>query len=235
MLPNIHGGYTLQPAFWCSDVQALEDQGEDMEAAAAAAVASSAASEDLHANLEGQLRASRADVGRLQIEVKRLQAAAVAASRVTDAVISPSGRDTSFLEEDRRLKIQLEASETRCNLLQKELTQLKAAPVATAAASNQAAAVEPVSPESRDGSQTASSSGRIAGAGHTLPNGIPQGFSQSCFALLQVALCISPASFHLDEQKQMISTAPHVLLPLFVGSLCQEPAFFRMTNWYYTN
>ena len=150
-----------------------------MEAAAAAAVASSAASEDLHANLEGQLRASRADVGRLQSEVKRLQTAAAPASRVTNAVTLPLGIDTSFQEEDRRLKSQLEASETKCNLLQKEVSQLKAAAVTTAAASNQAADVETASHVSRDGSQTASSSGRTAGMRATLPNGISQGV---CFS-----------------------------------------------------
>lgn len=149
-----------------------------MEAAAAAAVASSAASEDLHANLEGQLRASRADVGRLQSEVKRLQTAAAPASRVTNAVTLPLGIDTSF-QEDRRLKSQLEASETKCNLLQKEVSQLKAAAVTTATASNQAADVETASHVSRDGSQTASSSGRTAGMRATLPNGISQGV---CFS-----------------------------------------------------
>ena len=174
-----------------------------MEAAAAAAVASSAASEDLHANLEGQLRASRADVGRLQSEVKRLQTAAAAASRVTDAVTLPLGMDTSFQEEDRRLKSQLEASETKCNLLQKEVTQLKAAAVATAAAaSNQAADVEPALHVSRDGSQTASSSGRTAGMKGTLPNGISQGGSQSCSAFLPLAHCISPGSFRLDKKQK---------------------------------
>ena len=148
-----------------------------MEAAAAAAVASSAASEDLHASLEGQLTGCRADVGRLQNEVKRLQAAAAAAPH-HDAVTSPLGRDTSLLEEDRPLKSQLEAFETKCNLLQKEVTQLKAAAVATAAAaSNQAAAVEPVSPASRDGGLTASPSGRTAGIRGSLPNGVSQGFS----------------------------------------------------------
>lgn len=206
-----------------------------MEAAAAAAVASSAASEDLHFNLEGQLRSSRADVGRLQNEVKRFQAAAAAASCVTDAVTSPLGRDTSFLQEDRQLESQLKASEAKCNLLQKQVMQLKAAAVATAAAaSNQAAAVEPVSPASRDGSQTASSSGRVAGRRDTLPNGISQG-SQSCFTLIQVAHCMSPASFDPDEQMQVSSTTLHVLLPLFVGSLCQGPVFSGVTIWYYTN
>ena len=216
MSPGIHPWYKLYIAFWCHDVQALEDQGEDMEAAAAAAVASSAASEDLHANLEGQLRASRADVGRLQSEVKRLQAAATAASRVTDAVTSPLGRDTSFLEEDRWLKSQLEASETRCNLLQKEVTQLKAAAVPSAvAASNQAAVVEPASPVSRDGSQTASSSGRTAGMGGTLPNGILQGFSTKllCFpssCTLQVTCLLS------TWQAKAKDVFPMVLHVLFV-------------------
>jgi len=61
-------------------MQVLEDQGEEIEAAQTAAVASAAASEDLHASLEGQLRASHADVGRLQSEVKRLKAAAETAA-----------------------------------------------------------------------------------------------------------------------------------------------------------
>ena len=199
-----------------------------MEAAAAAAVASSAASEDLHANLEGQLRASRADMGRLQSEVKRLQAAATAASRVSDAVTSPFGRDTSFLEEDRRLKSQLEASETKCNLLQKEVAQMKAAAVA---ASNQAAGVESVSPVSRDGSQTASSSGRAAGMRSTLPNGVSQGFPQSCFAFLQVAHCMSSA-FILTESKRHVSHRAVCFVCLELWGLSVKsnrfgPAFFR--------
>lgn len=171
-----------------------------MEAAAAAAVASAAASEDLHANLESQLRASRADMGRLQNEVKRLQAAAAAAaSRMTDAMTPPLRRDNntpfSEQEESSRLRSRLEASESRCSLLQKEVVHLRAevAAAAAAAASNQAAAVvESASPVSRDGSQTASSSGRTAGPRDSLPNGISQGLDKTmpCFPSSAFAHCI---------------------------------------------
>ena len=242
MSPGIHPWYKLYIAFWCHDVQALEDQGEDMEAAAAAAVASSAASEDLHANLEGQLRASRADVGRLQSEVKRLQAAATAASRVTDAVTSPLGRDTSFLEEDSWLKSQLEASETRCNLLQKQVTQLKAAAVPSAlAASNQAAVVESASPVSRDGSQTASSSGRTAGMGGTLPNGVLQGFFHKAALLsfkLHTASHLPPLNL-ASKSKRRVPNGAACFVCLCLWGLSGtsnkfEPAFFKMTKWYFT-
>ena len=182
-----------------------------MESAAAAAVASAAASEDLHANLESQLRASRADVGRLQNEVKRLQAAATAAaSHMTNAMTSPLGRDNnmSFLEQEdsSRLRSRLEASESCCNALQKEVAHLRAevAAAGVAAISTQAAAVELESPVSRDGSQTASFSGRTAGGRDTLPNGMSQGVDtnlpcspplrhlQSAFSL--VAVCLSSAT-----------------------------------------
>lgn len=178
-LSSYHTAFPLQAhliAFLCLGVQALEDQGEDMEAASAAAVASAAASEDLHASLEANLRASRADVGRLQSEVKRLQAAASAASLATDAFRSPPSRDGPFLEEAAQLQSQLEASQTRCSLLQAEVTQLKAAASAAAAAtSQQAAAADAASPVSRDGSQTASSSGRSASMRGSLQNGIVHG------------------------------------------------------------
>ena len=160
-----------------------------MEAASAAAVASAAASEDLHASLEGQLRASRADIGRLQNELRRLQAAATSASLVSHTASSPLGQESSSQEQDRRLQSQLEASEAHCVLLQKEVAQLKAAAAATAAAtaaaaSEQPAAADSASPVSRDGSHTASSSGRSAVFKATLPNHVSQGLPQSCFALI---------------------------------------------------
>lgn len=172
-----------QPQWYCG-VQALEDQGEDMEAASAAAVASAAASEDLHASLEANLTASRADVGRLQSELKRLQAAAAAAAVVTDAAMSPSSRAASSLEDTAQLQSQLEASETRCRLLQEEVAYSKAdAAAAAAAASKQAAAADAASPMSRDGSQTASPSGRNAGVQGSLQNGVLHGDSMAVYQM----------------------------------------------------
>lgn len=147
----------LQPCF-----QALEDQGEDMEAASVAAVASAAASEDLHASLETQLRGARADIGRLQSELKRLKAAAETAPTSIAVATSPVGRDLPSAEEQQQLQNQLHASEAQCKKLQAEVTQLRASTAAE-------------SPVSRDGSQTASVSGRSTGARGPLPNGLGPG------------------------------------------------------------
>ena len=140
--------------------QALEDQGEDMEAASAAAVASAAASEDLHASLETQLRSSQADIGRLQSELKRVKAAAEAASPVTDETASASARDGSSLEAHQQLQDKLDVAQAQCRSLRAEVAQLK-----------EAAAAAAESPVSRDGSQTASVSCRATGPRASLPNG----------------------------------------------------------------
>ena len=157
-----------------------------MEAASAAAVASAAASEDLHASLEANLRASRADVGRLQSELKRLQAAASAAALMTNPVMSPSSRDAPSLEQAKRVQSQLEASETRCSLLQEEVAQLKAA---AATASKEAATADAASPVSRDGSQTASSSGRNGGMQGSLQNGVLHG-DVTCMTDAELNCCV---------------------------------------------
>ena len=136
-----------------------------MEAASAAAVASAAASEDLHASLETQLRGARADIGRLQSELKRLKAAAETATASIAVASSPLGRDLPSAEAHQQLQIQLDASEAQCKRLQAEVTQLRAS-----------TAAEVESPVSRDGSQTASVSGRSAGTRGLLPNGLGPGW-----------------------------------------------------------
>ncbi|KAL0017763.1 hypothetical protein WJX77_011853, partial [Trebouxia sp. C0004] len=147
--------------------QVLEDQGEEIEAAQTAAVSSAAASEDLHASLEGQLRASHADVGRLQSEVKRLKSAAESAAAAIPA--SPPG--TSEFLQSAKLESQLQESQASVKQLQAEVKSLKG----EVSASIAVAATGVDSPVSRDGSQTASVSGRYSGSRALLPNGNTQG------------------------------------------------------------
>ena len=152
-------------------MQVLEDQGEEIEAAQTAAVASAAASEDLHASLEGQLRASHADVGRLQSEVKRLKSAAETAAAAAAISSSPAGRESFQSDAQAQLENQLQASQANVRQLQAEVKSLKGE--VSASATIAAAGVD--SPVSRDGSQTASVSGRSSGSRALLPNGKTQG------------------------------------------------------------
>ncbi len=149
-------------------MQVLEDQGEEIEAAQAAAVASAAASEDLHASLESQLRASHADVGRLQSEVKRLKSAAETAAAIS---ASPAGTEGFQSDAQARLESQLQASQASVRQLQAEVKSSRGKESASAAV----AGTGVDSPVSRDGSQTASVSGRSSGSRAFLPNGKPQG------------------------------------------------------------
>lgn len=159
-------------------MQVLEDQGEEIEAAQTAAVASAAASEDLHASLEGQLRASHADVGRLQSEVKRLKSAAETAAAAAAIPASPAG--TESFQSDAQAKLQ--ASQANVRQLQAEVTSLKGQVSASAAV----AATGVDSPVSRDGSQTASVSGRYSGSRAFLPNGKTQGAQHpQCYCSMQ--------------------------------------------------
>ena len=143
--------------------QALEDQGEEIEAAQASAVASAAASEDLHASLEGQLRSSHADVSRLQSELKRLKAATETAS--------PVGRDAFQSNLQAKYESQLQASKADAMRLQAEVDHLKAEMSTSAAA----AGMGVDSPVSRDGSQEASVSGRSAAESASFSIGTAQG------------------------------------------------------------
>ncbi len=154
-------------AGWC--MQVLEDQGEEIEAAQTAALASAAASEDLHASLEGQLRASHADVGRLQSEVKRLKSAADTAAAAIPA--SPAGTESFQSDAQAKLESQLQASQANVRQLQAEVKSLKGEVSASAAV----AATGVDSPVNRDGSQLASVSGRSSGSRALLPNGKTQG------------------------------------------------------------
>lgn len=129
-------------------MQALDDQGEEIEAAQASAVASAAASEGLHASLESQLRASNADVGRLQSEVARLKAAAASKAAASNSALS---------DAHDRLAKDLKASQAEVKQLQAQIEQAKAEDSAFSAASASVAADSPVS---RDGNQTASVSSR---------------------------------------------------------------------------
>ena len=143
-------------------VQVLEDQGEEIEAAQTAAVASAAASEDLHASLEGQLRASHADVGRLQSEVRRLKDAAETAASAAAAAAAPpvSGK---ILQAEADLEGKLHLSQAAVKRLQAEMTALR-----------HGISADAESPVSRDGS-AASVSGRSAISRTALPNGSSQG------------------------------------------------------------
>jgi len=152
-------------------VQALEDQGEEIEAAQASAVASAAASEDLHASLEGHLRASHADVGRLQSEVKRLKAVAEAAAASAVAAASPVGREAFQPGAQIRLEGQLQTSQADVKRLQAEVAHLRS----EVSAAGSAASTGMDSPVSRDGSQSASVSGRSAATRPALPKGLLQG------------------------------------------------------------
>lgn len=104
--------------------QALEDQGEEMESAQASAVASAAASEDLHSSLEAQLRSSQADIGWLQSEVGRLKAAAAAAADAHSLAALHASRVT---EAKAGLEQQLQRSQAEVVSLHKEVEQLKVA------------------------------------------------------------------------------------------------------------
>lgn len=142
-------------------VQVLEDQGEEIEAAQTAAVASAAASEDLHASLEGQLRASHADVGRLQSEVRRLKEAAESAAAAAVASAPPVSGKILQVEADLEGKLQL--SQAAVKRLQAEITALR-----------HGISADVESPVSRDGS-AASVPGRSAISRAALPNGSSQG------------------------------------------------------------
>ena len=149
-------------------MQVLEDQGEEIEAAQTAALASAAASEDLHASLEGQLRASHADVGRLQSEVKRLKSAAETAAA---AAAVPAGTESVQSDAQAKLESQVQASQANVRQLQAEVKSLRGEVSPSAAL----AATGVDSPVSRDGSQTASVSGRSSGSRALLPNGKTEG------------------------------------------------------------
>ena len=144
-------------------MQVLEDQGEEIEAAQTAAVASAAASEDLHASLEGQLRASHADVGRLQSEVRRLKDAAQSAAAAAAVAVSPVGRKAFHSDGEANLEGQLQMSQADVKRLQAEIAALR-----------HGVSADVESPDSRDG-DAASVSGRSAISRATLPNGNSQG------------------------------------------------------------
>jgi len=109
-------------------------------------------------------------VGRLQSEVKRLKAAAETAAA---AAISAPPAGTERLQSDAQAKLesQLQASQANVRHLQAEVKSLKG--VVSASAAVAGTGVD--SPVSRDGSHTASVSGRSNGSRALLPNGKTQG------------------------------------------------------------
>lgn len=123
-----------------------------MEAAQASAVASAAASEDLHASLEAQLRSSQADIGRLQSEVSRLKAAAASADAQALAD-SPASTSSRAANSQARLEQQLQSSQAEVANLRREVDQLKTA----------AAHASGVLPADVRQSQEASTSGQSPG------------------------------------------------------------------------
>lgn len=173
--------------------QALEEQGEEMEAAQASAVASAAASEDLHASLEAQLRAWQADCGRLQSETARLKSAAAsaAASGPQSPRVSPTYSSSQQAKLQASLEQQLQRSQTEAAALQEEVASLKAA----AAADHR-----PVSTSGRNSESALSSQAEA----NDLPGVAPQDL-QHGLASAELQRKLQATEMERDKAKQQLS------------------------------
>lgn len=190
-------------------LQALEDQGEEMESAQASAVASAAASEDLHASLEAQLRSSQADVSRLQSEVSRLRDAAATAADAHSLAESPASTSNRTAQAQAGLDEQLRHSQAEVVSLRNELKQLQSA-------AGPSAASGPEQNANQRHSRQASTSGQ--GDSHADAPGVapadrlpPDASADLQQQLLAVELERDKAKQQLSRYAQVLSVASTVL------------------------
>lgn len=116
-----------------------------MESGQASAVASAAASEDLHASLEAQLRSSQADVGRLQNEVTRLKVAAASAADAQSFAESPASSGSRTAKAQAGLEQQLRRSQAEVLTLREEVGQLRSAAIVIASSNAEQRQAQPAS------------------------------------------------------------------------------------------